>query len=547
MIDPITLEVVKNSLIEISEEMGVALKRASYSPNIKERNDFSCALFREDSRMISQAEHLPVHLGSMIFSVKQALEDFGIENIEDGDIVVLNDPYRGGTHLPDITLIAPIYYNGELVAFSANRAHHADIGGISPGSMCGTSTEVCQEGVRIPPVKLYQKEKPVDDIFKLILAQVRTPHERIGDLRAQAAANLIAKRRTVDLIEKYGLDIVRECTEELMNYSERKTRAEIEEIPDGEYTFTDYMEGDGIEDKHFKIQVKITVKNSDMIFDFTGTDKQASGPINAVLAVTTSATYYVVRCITDPTTPPNSGHYRPVQVIAPEGTLVNPVFPAPVAGGNVETSQRITDVLLGALAQIIPERVIAACNGSMTNITWGGINPEDGKPYAYYETVGGGFGARPTKDGIDGIHTHMTNTQNTPIEALEIKFPIRIDKYALRPDTAGAGKYRGGCGIERNIRLIKGEARISILAERHSLRPYGLNGGEPGGVGESLIYTKSGETIKLKPKDTARLKEGDLWIIRSPGAGGYGNPSERDPQLVVEDIRNGLVTPKTHS
>lgn len=547
MIDPITLEVVKNSLIEISEEMGVALKRASYSPNIKERNDFSCALFREDSRMISQAEHLPVHLGSMIFSVKQALEDFGIENIEDGDMVVLNDPYRGGTHLPDITLIAPIYYNGELVAFSANRAHHADIGGISPGSMCGTSTEVCQEGVRIPPVKLYQKEKPVDDIFKLILAQVRTPHERIGDLRAQAAANLIAKRRTVDLIEKYGLDIVRECTEELMNYSERKTRAEIEEIPDGEYTFTDYMEGDGIEDKHFKIQVKITVKNSDMIFDFTGTDKQASGPINAVLAVTTSATYYVVRCITDPTTPPNSGHYRPVQVIAPEGTLVNPVFPAPVAGGNVETSQRITDVLLGALAQIIPERVIAACNGSMTNITWGGINPEDGKPYAYYETVGGGFGARPTKDGIDGIHTHMTNTQNTPIEALEIKFPIRIDKYALRPDTAGAGKYRGGCGIERNIRLIKGEARISILAERHSLRPYGLNGGEPGGVGESLIYTKSGETIKLKSKDTARLKEGDLWIIRSPGAGGYGNPSERDPQLVVEDIRNGLVTPKTHS
>lgn len=547
MVDPITLEVVKNSLIEISEEMGVTLKRASYSPNIKERNDFSCALFREDSRMISQAEHLPVHLGSMIFSVKQALEDFGIENIEDGDMVVLNDPYRGGTHLPDITLIAPIYYNGELVAFSANRAHHADIGGISPGSMCGTSTEVCQEGVRIPPVKLYKKGKPVDDIFKLILAQVRTPQERIGDLRAQAAANLIAKRRTVDLIEKYGLDIVRECTEELMNYSERKTRAEIEKIPDGEYVFTDYMEGDGIEDKSFKIQVKITVKNSDMIFDYTGTDKQASGPINAVLAVTTSATYYVVRCITDPTIPPNSGHYRPVQIIAPEGTLVNPVFPAPVAGGNVETSQRITDVLLGALAQIIPERVIAACNGSMTSITWGGVNPEDGKPYAYYETLGGGFGARPTKDGIDGIHTHMTNTQNTPIEALEIKLPIRIDKYALRPDTGGAGKYRGGCGIERNIRLIKGEARISILAERHSLHPYGLNGGEPGGLGESLIYTKSGETIKLKSKDTAILKEGDLWIIRSPGAGGYGNPSERDFQLVLKDIRNELVTPKTHS
>lgn len=538
------MEVVKNSLIEISEEMGVTLKRAGYSPNIKERNDFSCALFREDSRMISQAEHLPVHLGSMIFSVKQALDDFGVENIEEGDMVVLNDPYRGGTHLPDITLIAPIYYRGELVAFGGNRAHHADVGGISPGSMCGTSTEVCQEGVRIPPVKLYKNGKPVDDIFKLILAQVRTPQERAGDIRAQAAANYIAQRRMLELIDKYGLGVVRECTEELMNYSERKTRAEIEKIPDGEYEFTDYMEGDGIEDKKIKIHVKLTVKNNDMIFDYTGTDKQARGPINAVLAVTTSATYYVVRCITDPATPPNSGHYRPVRIIAPQGTLINPVFPAPVAGGNVETSQRITDVLLGALAQAAPERVIAACNGSMTNVTWGGINPEDGKPYAYYETVGGGFGARPTKDGIDGIHTHMTNTQNTPIEALEIKFPIRIEKYALRPDTGGAGKYRGGCGIEKDIRLIRGEARISILAERHLLHPYGLNGGKPGGVGESLVYTKSGKTIRLKSKDTATLKEGDLWIVRSPGAGGYGNPSERDPQLVLKDIKNGLVSPK---
>jgi N-methylhydantoinase B len=307
------------------------------------------------------------------------------------------------------------------------------------------------------------------------------------------------------------------------------------------------MEGDGIEDKNFKIQVKITVKNSDMIFDFTGTDKQASGPINAVLAVTTSATYYVVRCITDPTTPPNSGHYRPIKIIAPPGTLVNPVPPAPVAGGNVETSQRITDVLLGALAQAIPERVIAACNGSMTNITLGGIHPEEGKPYAYYETVGGGFGARPRKDGLDGIHTHMTNTQNTPIEALETLFPIRIETYALRPDTGGRGKYRGGCGIERSIRLLKGEARISILAERHSLQPYGLNGGKPGGRGESLIYTRSGETIKLKSKDTAVLKEGDFWVIRSPGAGGYGDPAERDPQLVFKDMQNGLVTSRTHS
>ena len=538
--DPITLEVMKNSLIGISEEMGVALKRASYSPNIKERNDFSCAIFDADCRMISQAEHLPVHLGSMIFSVRQAIEDLGINNIEEGDQIVLNDPYKGGTHLPDITLISPIYYHGDIVAFSANRAHHADVGGICPGSMSGSATEIIQEGLRIPPIKLYEKGGPNDSVFRLMLANTRTPKERVGDIRAQVAANLIAKRRFIELINKYGWDTVKEYIEELMNYSEKRTRLEIEGIPDGQYEFSDYMEGDGIEDRIFKIHVKITVEGTNMKFDFSGTDKQAKGPINAVLPVTTSAVYYVLRCITDPTIPPNSGHYRPLEVIAPKGTLVNPNFPAPVAGGNVETSQRIVDVLLGALAKAIPERVIAACNGSMTNIAIGGIHPETKQIFAYYETLGGGFGARYNKDGIDGIHCHMTNTQNTPIEALEGKFPIMIERYALREDTGGLGKYRGGCGIERRIRLLSGEMKISILAERHVLRPYGLKGGMEGACGESYILRK-GRKIRLKSKDTKTMKEGDVWVIRSPGAGGYGNPEERPKELIREDIKSGLI------
>lgn len=539
--DPITLEVMKNSLIGISEEMGVTLKRASYSPNIKERNDFSCAIFDTDCRMVSQAEHLPVHLGSMIFSVKQALEDFGIDNIEEGDQIILNDPYKGGTHLPDITLISPIYYKGNIVAFSANRAHHADVGGITPGSMSGNATEIIQEGLRIPPVKLYERGKPNDGIFKLILANTRTPKERVGDLRAQIAANLIARRRFIELIDKYGLDTVIEYIEELMNYSERRTRLEIEEIPDGQYEFSDYMEGDGVEDRVFKIYVNVTVKGKNMKFDFSGTDKQAKGPINAVLPVTISAVYYVLRCITDPTIPPNSGHYRPLEIIAPKGTLVNPNFPAPVAGGNVETSQRIVDVLLGALAKAVPERVIAACNGSMTNIAMGGTHPETNENFAYYETLGGGFGARHNKDGIDGIHCHMTNTQNTPIEALEEKFPIRIERYTLRENTGGPGKYRGGCGIERRIRLLADEMKVSILAERHVLRPYGLRGGMKGACGESYIIRK-GKKIKLRSKDTKTMKKGDTWVIGSPGAGGYGDPKERSKKLIREDLKSGLLT-----
>lgn len=539
--DPITLEVMKNSLIGISEEMGVTLKKASYSPNIKERNDFSCAIFDIDCRMVSQAEHLPVHLGSMIFSVKQALKDFGIDNIEEGDQIILNDPYKGGTHLPDITLISPIYYKGNIVAFSANRAHHADVGGITPGSMSGNATEIIQEGLRIPPVKLYEKGTPNNGIFKLILANTRTPKERVGDLRAQVAANLIARRRFIELVDKYGLDTVIKYIEELMNYSERRTRLEIEEIPDGQYEFSDYMEGDGVEDRVFKIYVNVTVKGKNMKFDFSGTDKQAKGPINAVLPVTISAVYYVLRCITDPTIPPNSGHYRPLEIIAPKGTLVNPNFPAPVAGGNVETSQRIVDVLLGALAKAVPERVIAACNGSMTNIAMGGTHPETNENFVYYETLGGGFGARHNKDGIDGIHCHMTNTQNTPIEALEEKFPIRIERYTLRENTGGPGKYRGGCGIERRIRLLADEMKVSILAERHVLRPYGLRGGMKGACGESYIIRK-GKKIKLRSKDTKTMKKGDTWVIGSPGAGGYGDPKERSKKLIREDLKSGLLT-----
>jgi len=516
--DPITLEVIKNAFIAISEEMGVALKRTAFSANIKERNDFSCAIFDSKGRMISQAEHLPVHLGSMIFSVKQALED--IPYVDEGDVLILNDPYRGGTHLPDITLISPIYYNNTLVGYSCNRAHHADIGGATPGSMAAYATDVHQEGLIIPPIKLYSKGKEVQDVFKLILHNVRTPEERLGDLRAQVSANKIGIKRLNELIQKYGLYKIKEYMSAILDYSEKRTRYEISKIPKETYEFTDYMESDGIEERDFKIHAKIEVKDTEMIFDFSNTDKQAKGPINAVYPVTVSAVYYVLRCLTDPSIPPNSGHYRPLEIIAPEGTLVNPKPPAPVAGGNVETSQRIVDVLLGALAKAVPNKVIAACNGSMHNITLGGVDPILGV-YAYYETIGGGFGARPNKDGISAVHCHMTNTQNTPIEALEQILPIQIEKYAIRKNSGGIGKYRGGNGIEKQIKLLRGDAKLSILAERHRLKPYGLFGGGEGKNGEVYIV-RTTEKIKLKSKGTYDLHKDDVLCIKTAGGGGYG-------------------------
>lgn len=516
--DPIRLEVFKHLFASVAEEMGVVLRRSGYSPNIKERRDFSCALFDAVGSMIAQAAHIPVHLGSMPLSVLEGIRTLAFSP---GDVAILNDPYRGGTHLPDITLITPIFMGEELLGFAANRAHHADVGGMSPGSM-PLSRELFQEGVIIPPLKLVEGGRVNQGLMDLLLANVRTPQERAGDLRAQMAANRKGEQRLGELVARYGRAEVTHYMRALLDYAERMTRRLIAGLPDGTYRFQDYMDDDGVEPEPIEIAVAITIAGNEATVDFTGTSPQRKGSINAVYAVTLSATYYAFRCLIGLDIPSNSGCLAPLRVIAPEGTLVNARPPAAVAGGNVETSQRITDVLLGALAQACPERVPAASQGSMNNLTIGGWDPERSRPYAYYETIGGGMGARPGKEGADAIHTHMTNTMNTPIEALEYAYPFRVQRYEIRRGSGGAGRWRGGDGIRRDLELLH-EAQVTLLSDRRKFAPYGLAGGKPGQPGCNVLI-RDGEERELPGKISLAAQAGDVISLRTPGGGGYGEP-----------------------
>jgi len=538
-IDVITLEVIRNALVEVAEEMNVNLIRTAYSPNIKERRDCSCALFDSRGRMIAQAESIPVHLGAMPFSVKAALERVG--ELKPGDTVVLNDPFVGGAHLPDITFITPIFLGEDAVAFSANRAHHADVGGKMPASLAGDTTEIFQEGLRIPPVKLWRGGELEEDLVQVIIANVRTPEERLGDLRAQKAANETGRRRFLEIVARYGWEVVAAAIHQIMDYSERRMRAEIAALPNGVYQYEDYLDSDGISAARIRIRVVVTIEDAGVTVDFSGSSPQVEGPVNAVYAVTASATYYALRALTDPDIPPNDGCYRPIKIVAPEGSVVNARPPAAVVGGNLETSQRIVDVLIGAMAQAVPEKVIGACQGTMNSVTLGGIDPRSGKPYTIYETVAGGLGGRSTADGIDGIQCHMTNTLNTPIEALEIAYPLRVERYELRPDSCGAGKWRGGLGVRRDIRVVDHQAKLSLLGDRRILRPYGIFGGEPGEEGSQFIIV-DGEEHAVPAKGSVVLESGSIISIRTPGGGGYGRPSERPKDLVVQDYREGRIS-----
>jgi N-methylhydantoinase B len=540
-VDTVTIEVVKGSLIYAAEEMGIALRNSGYSPNIKERMDFSCTIFDHKRRLASQAEHIPVHLGSMAWGIQEGLKHFR-GDLEEGDMILFNDPYIGGTHLPDITLINPIFFEKEIIGYAANKAHHSDVGGKAPGSMAGDATDLYQEGIIIPPVKFVVKGKINEDLANLITSNVRTPEIRIGDLRAQMAANIIGERRVLEIVKEYSVKTVQESMEEIMNYSERMMRTEIDNIPDGRYEAEDYLENTGVSDKPVKIKVAITIKGSNMKVDYTGTDDQVDGPVNAVWGVTLSGVYYTLKCITNPTIPMNDGCFRPVEVYAPKGTIMNPVPPAAVAGGNTETSQRNVDVLLKAFAQIIPKRICAACQGTTNSVSVGGMDPKTGKPWSFYETIAGGFGGRHGIDGVDAIHTHMTNTMNTPIEAVEGIYPLRFLTYALRMDSGGPGKWRGGVGVERSWMLLAPSATLSILAERTIIPPWGLYDGKPGGKGRYLIVKPDGEETILKSKCTIKIRNGDILVVRTPGGGGYGDPLERDPESVLIDIINDLVS-----
>jgi N-methylhydantoinase B len=520
MYNPIRLEVFKHLLASIAEEMGVVLCRTGYSPNIKERRDFSCAVFDAHGRMIAQAAHIPVHLGSMPMSVQEGIRSF---TFAPGDMVILNDPYRGGTHLPDITLIAPVFIQKrggeELFGFVASRAHHSDVGGMSPGSM-PLSEEIYQEGVIIPPLKIMEGGVENKALMQLLLANVRTPEERMGDLRAQISSNTKGIERMQTLVERYGDEEVATYMQGLLAYAEQMTRRLLDDLPDGEYAFRDCMDNDGITSEPVEIAVKISIRGDEAIVDFTGSSPQSKGSINAVYAITLSAVYYVFRALIGLDIPSNSGCLAPIHMIVPEGSIVNARHPAPVAGGNVETSQRIVDVLLGALAQAVPDRVPAASQGTMNNLSIGGWDPERQRGYAYYETIGGGMGARPDRDGADAIHTHMTNTLNTPVEALEFAYPFRVRRYGIRSGSGGDGRFRGGDGIFREIELLE-DAKVTILSDRRQSGPYGLMGGESGRPGRNVLV-RDGEEKELPGKVTLQGKKGDVISIQTPGGGGYG-------------------------
>ena len=488
--DPIELEIFKNLFISIAEEMGAVLGRTALSPNIKERKDYSCAVFNRKGETLAQGSHIPVHLGAMPLSVQAALRSLVFE---DGDLVLVNDPYRGGTHLPDITAIVPVFVDGRLAFFAANRAHHSDVGGMSPGSM-PLATEIFQEGLIIPPLKLIRRGRMNDDVLNLILANVRTPEERRGDLLAQIAACEKGRGRILEAVDKFGLARVERYASLIQDYTAAFLRKTLRAIPDGDYDYADVLDNDGITNDPVRIAVRIRKRGDRAEIDFSGSSPQVKGGVNANAAVTTSAVLYVFRSLIEEDIPVNTGLLRPLTIIAPPGLVVSAQFPAATAAGNVETSQRIVDVLLGALAKALPGRIPAASQGTMNNIAVGGYDPVRKRNFTYYETIGGGMGASRERPGLSGVHTHMTNSLNTPLEALENYLPMRIRTYALRRGSGGSGRNRGGDGIVREYEFSV-PARVTIISERRVFAPYGLDGGSPGQCGRNWLISKGRKTI----------------------------------------------------
>ncbi len=516
--DPIEVELFRHLLVSIAEEMGVVLRRTSYSANIKERRDYSCAVYDAAGDTVAMGDHMPVHLGAMPLSVRHAMEAF---SIGPGDVVILNDPFRGGTHLPDITAVSGVFLpGGDRPAFYvANRAHHADIGGMSPGSM-PLAREIYQEGLRLPPMLLARGGRLDENLMGLILANVRTPEERRGDLLAQWMAIRRGGARLTELVARYSAEKVRRNTGALQDYSERMMRAAIAALPEGTYRFQDFLDDDGVSDRPLRIAATVTLGQGRAVVDFTGSAPQAKGPVNANYAIAVSAAMYVFRCLVAEDVPYTAGLMRPVQVVAPEGTVVNARPPAAMAGGNVETSQRITDVLLGALAQAAPSRIPAASSGTMNNLSVGGWDAFRGKAFAYYETVAGGMGAGPAGGGHSATHTHMTNSWNTPVEALEHQYPLRVRAYRIRAGSGGQGLQRGGDGIVRELEFLV-PAHATILSDRRRQGPYGLNGGKPGKPGRNSVLRR-GRRIPVAGKAAFDVGASDSLRIETPGGGGWG-------------------------
>ncbi len=516
-LDPVTLSVLASALSGIAEEMGAVLIRGAYSSNIKERRDCSTALFDARGNMVAQAEHIPVHLGAMPEAVRAVMD----RNPEPGDVFAINDPYSGGTHLPDITLVSPVVPGeaGDIVGYAVTRAHHSDVGGMRPGSMPSDSREIFQEGLIIPPVRLVKGGEYVADVLDLLLANVRTPGLRRGDLRAQIAANDIAEGRVEDLIERRGKETVLAAFEEVVLYAEKRAREAIRELPDGEHSAEDFMEGDGSTDEDIPIRASVKIDGDEMTVDFAGTSPAVRGNINCPLPVTRSACFFALRVLLPKDVPANAGTYAPLSIEAPEGSLVNATYPSAVVAGNVETSNRIADTVLAALSGFAPDDIPAQGQGTMNNTIIGGSGGASN--WTYYETIGGGQGASSRGPGPSGVHVGMSNTLNTPVEAFELEYPMRVTRYELLYGSGGAGEHRGGDGVVRSIKVLE-PASLSLLTDRRRHAPRGVKGGEPGRVGRNLL---NGED--LPPKTSRELEEGDVVTVETPGGGGYGQAQNR--------------------
>ena len=537
-IDPIRFEVIRNALTQATEEMAAALRRSAYSTNVKTRQDFSCAYFDPDMRVIAQAFTQPVHLGSFVEHVPRAIRRHGVEKLGPGDMILSNDPYGGGVHLNDISLIGPVHWNGKLAGYTACLAHHVDVGGGAPASV-GAFQEVFQEGVIIPAVKLVKGGEIVDDVFRLVLAQIRSKRETAGDFRAQVASNLTGIRRVNEIIDRFGMDEFLRYVDEIVDYTSRRTRAEIEKLPKGVYTAAGSVDNDGFTDKPVQLRVKVTIDDSGVHFDTTGSEPQRRAPVNSTFAQTFSACAYALRSLMDKDLPVNHGFYQYVRITAPLGSVTNCVHPAPVVGGW-ETHVRVNDLIFKALSVSLPDEVPAGTKAMQCHSGFGGEHPRTGEYYCYLETLAGGYGARSSSDGPDAVQAHGQNTENAPVEELESNYPLRIDRYGLIPDSEGAGKYRGGLGIRRDY-LFPSETIFTILADRDRAGPHGLFGGQPGSISVYALM-RDGEETHLSSKSTVHLQPGDVISYRTSGGGGFEDPLLRDPELVLSDVVDGKVS-----
>jgi N-methylhydantoinase B len=542
MPSPGELEIFRHSLKSTVEEMGVTLQRTAYSTNIKIRRDHTCAIFDADLRHIAQHDVAPQHIGSMVSVVPRNMKERA-GTLEPGDGVLINDPYKGAVHLPDVMLISPLFYEGKIVGYAANSAHHVDIGGSTPGGIPNDSTELFAEGLIMPGVKAVRDWEFNEEMLRLITRNVRGSDMRLGDYRAQLGANKIGEKRYIDLLEEYDPNTVKSYLDELLDYTERRVRSAIEALPNGTYHAEDYMDGDGVVDEAVLLSLTLDVNDDEMRIDFTGTAKQNDGPLNCTPAMAFAGSMAVIMALLGADLPKNDGFYRPFEPITPEGTMVNPTDNAPVAAGW-EIAMRTGDLVTKALADAMPEETIAATKGIVCNIAYGGDDPRDDDPYVYYETVAGGYGGRSTKDGMEAVQTHFQNTANSPIEELETEIPLYVRKYKLIQDSAGAGEYRGGLGVRRDMEFYDHEASFSVLSERAKSKPWGLFGGHSGRPANYIINSDDDDSMTVNSKSTTKLDENDVASVQTPGGGGYGDPLDRDPEAVLIDVVNGKVSPE---